>query len=70
MARPLEKRLYRVLVECEFFFIERGIREINEIYDSVKQHFPRLCDDNFLCSHYPGINNQVHNVNWGYWEFL
>lgn len=51
MARPLEKKLAIVLRECEFFYIPRGIVEINTIYDMVKSHFPRLCDDNFTCSH-------------------
>lgn len=52
MARTIEKRLRIVLVECEFFFIPRGIIEINEIYRSVKEHFPKLCDDTFPCVHY------------------
>jgi len=51
MARPIESQLYRELVDSCFNFIERGTKEINEIYDSVKHRFPTLCDDDYPCLH-------------------
>ena len=50
MARPLESQLYQELTISEFSFMERGIRNIKEIYNSVKTRFPELCDDRYLCS--------------------
>jgi len=49
--RPVESQLYRELVDACFNFIERGTREINEIYDAVKRQYPHLCDDDFSCVH-------------------
>ena len=51
MARPIESQLYRELVDSCFRFIERGTREINEIYESVQNRFPNLCDDDYPCPH-------------------
>lgn len=51
MARPIESQLYRELVDSNFQFTERGEREINEVYESVKHEFPELCDDEYLCPH-------------------
>ena len=62
MARPIETQLYRELVDSCFNFIERGTREINEIYDSVQHRFPALCDDGYPCLHY---NHQgIHQPEW------
>jgi len=60
MARPIEQQLYKELIDTEFAFIQRGVIEINEIYDVVKVKFDDLCDDNYLCSENcnNGNNNQ------------
>ena len=50
MARHIESTLYRYLMDHEFRFMERGLRTINEIYDTVEYHFPLICDNNYLCS--------------------
>ncbi|MBP7507440.1 MAG: hypothetical protein KA807_06455 [Prolixibacteraceae bacterium] len=62
MARPIESQLYRELVDSCFNFIERGTREINEIYDSVQHRFPTLCDNEYPCLHY--INRGIHQAEW------
>jgi hypothetical protein len=49
MARQIESNLYKNLIESEFSFVERGTRPICEIYESVKNRFPDLCDDTYLC---------------------
>jgi len=55
MARPIESQLYRELVDSRFIFIERGIIEINEIYNAVKRQYPDLCDDEFTCVHHQNV---------------
>lgn len=62
MARPIESQLYQELIGSCFNFIERGTREINEIYDSVQHRFPELCDDKYPCSHYQSIG--LHQAEW------
>ena len=62
MARPIESQLYRELVGSCFQFIERGEREINDIYESVKHEFPELCDDEYLCPHKP--YESLYNYEW------
>jgi hypothetical protein len=62
MARPIEFQLYQELVGSCFNFIERGTREINEIYDSVQHRFPALCDDDFPCLHRQ--QNGIHQAEW------
>jgi len=37
-------------VQSRFSFIEPGETSISAIYESVRQQFPHLCDDNYLCS--------------------
>lgn len=59
MARPIEQELYRELVLSQLNFIERGVIEMDEIYDVVKVHFHNLCDDNYMCSH--GVNQPEWN---------
>jgi hypothetical protein len=39
MARPIESQLYQELIGSCFNFIERGIKEINEIYESVQHEY-------------------------------
>ena len=47
--RPTEKELFETLTENELDFIPRGIYHIKEIYDFIKNEYPHLCDDNYLC---------------------
>ena len=47
--RPIEKALYKTLKENELDFIPRGIYHIQELYDFIKNEYPHLCDDNYLC---------------------
>lgn len=47
--RPTEKELYKTLKENELDFIPRGIYHNEEIYDFIKNEYPHLCDDNYLC---------------------
>jgi len=62
MARPIESQLYQELVGSCFNFVERGTREINEIYDSVQHRFPTLCDDGYPCLHRQ--QNGIHQAEW------
>ncbi len=50
MSRPKEHNLYKVLIYSQFSFIKRGIKTIDEIYSSVKDQNPSLCDDSYYCS--------------------
>jgi len=47
--RPIEKALYKTIKENELDFIPRGIYHIQELYDFIKNEYPHLCDDNYLC---------------------
>ena len=47
--RPIEKELIETLTENELDFIPRGIYHIQELYDFIKNEYPHLCDDNYLC---------------------
>lgn len=49
MRRPIEKQLYRALIDSEFRFIERGCWKSYEICDAVQRQFPELCDDRYSC---------------------
>lgn len=62
MARPIESQLYQELVGSCFNFIERGTREIYEIYESVQNRFPALCDDGYPCLHQK--QNGKHQAEW------
>ncbi len=56
--RPIEKELIETLTENELDFIPRGIYHIKEIYDFIKNEYPHLCDDNYLCiQHHRGGKN-------------
>jgi hypothetical protein len=62
MARPIEQQLLKELINTEFVFIQRGVIEINEIYDVVKVKFNDLCDDNYLCSE--NCKNDNNEPEW------
>lgn len=50
MARAELESLYRILVDARFEFIPRGEFHLREIYAIVKDRYPELCDDTYLCS--------------------
>jgi hypothetical protein len=57
--RPIENELIETLRENELDFIPRGIFHIQEIYDFIKNEFPHLCDDNYLCNqHCKSVDTQ------------
>jgi hypothetical protein len=60
--RPIESQLYRELVDSGFRFIERGTREINEIYNAVNREYSNLCDDEYSCAHYRSVG--LHQAEW------
>lgn len=63
--RPLEDTLCQTLLECRLDFIERGERTNDEIYDSVSNLYPHLCDNEFICPHYaekPSYKPEWHHV--------
>ena len=49
MARIDLKKLYRALVDRKFQFMGRSEQHIHDIYCAVKETFPLLCDDRYLC---------------------
>ena len=50
MARAELEDLYRILVDARFEFIPRGEVHLREVYAIVKDRYPVLCDDSYLCS--------------------
>lgn len=57
--RTLEARLSKELKNSEFTFLGNNPIHIDEIYSLVKNQFPDLCDDEYLCStHCRNGNNQ------------
>ena len=50
MVRPELEELYRELTDSRFTFIPRGEVHLREVYASVKNRHPALCDDGYLCS--------------------
>lgn len=48
--RPLEAKLSKELKDSEYAFLGNNPMHINEIYNLVKNQFPDLCDDEYLCS--------------------
>lgn len=50
MARAELEDLYRILVDARFEFIPRSEVHLREIYAIVKNRYPELCDDSYLCS--------------------
>ena len=69
MARDVESKLARVLKDANFSFMERGTRTIEEIYVSVRNLYPNLCDDSYYCAencssgnNQPEWNHTVRNA--------
>jgi hypothetical protein len=48
--RQPERDLLRQLKDSNFDFMPRGIIKMDEIYHHVKENYPTLCDDEYLCS--------------------
>lgn len=48
--RPIELQLYQKLRESEFAFLGIQPIHIHKIYEDVKNRYPELCDDEYLCS--------------------
>jgi len=42
--------LYHNLCESQFGFVPRGEHHIHDIYSLVKNSYPKLCNDSYLCS--------------------
>lgn len=49
MARPDLKQLYQELLDSKFRFMSRGEQHLHDVYQAVKERFPDLCDDTYLC---------------------
>jgi len=69
MARQKERELYERLKDTKFSFIRKGRVHISEVYIAVKNEFPDLCDDSYLClrncvegNNQPEWNHTVRNV--------
>jgi hypothetical protein len=50
MARTELEELYRILMDTRFEFIPRGEIHLRGVYAIVKERYPELCDDSYLCS--------------------
>jgi hypothetical protein len=50
MARAELEELYHILVDTRFEFIPRGEIHLRKVYAIVKERYPELCDDAYLCS--------------------
>ena len=50
MPRTKLKTLYQNLHGTRFDFVPTGEHHIDEVYRLVKQAYPELCDDSYLCS--------------------
>ena len=50
MARPDLAELYQHFIETRFAFVGVGQFTLADIYRSVKEKYPALCDDSYLCS--------------------
>jgi hypothetical protein len=50
MARPDLTELYQHLMDTQFEFMGSGTFGLAEIYRTVKERYPELCDDTYLCS--------------------
>lgn len=48
--RPLEEKLSTVIRISNFGFLEPGEHQLTDIYAIVKDRYPVLCDDSYLCS--------------------
>ena len=47
--RPELHDLYAKLIASKFGFLGRGQHELTDIYSAVRQRFPLLCDNDYLC---------------------
>lgn len=63
MAREDIQKLYRELVDGKFLFMQSGLYDLDTIYQSVKNQYPDLCDDSYLC-----IDNCSNGHNTPEWE--
>lgn len=72
MARENLKTLYHDLRESRFDFVPRGEHNIRDVYTFVKDRFPELCDDSYLCSENckSGYNSPEwkHKVRTALWD--
>ena len=50
MAHEELTTLYQHLQETQFSFAPRGRYHFHDIYSFVKEQYPELCDDSYLCS--------------------
>jgi predicted HNH restriction endonuclease len=50
MARAELEELYRILMDARLDFIPRGELHLRRVYAIVKERYPELCDDSYLCS--------------------
>ncbi len=60
--RPIEKKLIETLKENELDFILRGIYPIQDIYEHIKNRYPHLCEDDYLCNQH--CANGVKQPEW------
>ena len=63
MARPIEQKLYKVLIDSKFSFINKGIHNIVDIYRAVQAQHPSLCDNTYYCA-----DNCSHGNNQPEWN--
>lgn len=49
MARADVAELYSRLTTDEFAMLDEGIHSLDDIYTAVRDQYPALCDDAFLC---------------------
>ncbi|MBN9122843.1 MAG: HNH endonuclease [Planctomycetes bacterium] len=49
MARPDLTELYQLLMDARYEFMGVGEFALAEIYRTVKERYPELCDDSYLC---------------------
>ena len=63
--RPTEKELYKTLKENELDFIPRGIYHLKEIYDFIKNEYPRE-----TCIFFENSNLIVYTVKWRFKNFV
>jgi hypothetical protein len=62
MPRPIEKELSRLLRESQMDFLGNDEIHITRIYELVKNQYPNLCDDDYLCSE--NCSNGNNQAQW------
>jgi|1048.fasta_scaffold02471_8 hypothetical protein len=60
--RQPERDLYRQVKDSNFDFMPRGVFNMDEIYHHVKENYPNLCDDEYLCSTH--CSNGLSQAEW------